>query len=47
MQLNTNRLHSIQKLEKIHGVPKVLLQFKEIFLSFECHSRVRGLFSFF
>ena len=37
----------MQQLEKIHGVHKVLLQFKEISLCFECHSKVRGLFSFF
>ena len=45
MQLNTNTFDT--KAGKIHGVHKVLSQFKKISLCFECHSRVRGLFSFF
>ena len=42
-----NRDTPTQQLEKIHGVHDVLLQFKEIFFCFECHNRVRELFSFF
>ena len=45
MQLNTITFDATAG--KIHGVSKILLQFKEISLCFESQNRVRGLFSFF